>query len=147
MQALLIPQHPLALLGGELGAFAIAHPVNATFGWALVLAGFASGALLGLGFHREGFLGGYGSLRRRLLRLGHIALIALGLLNVVYAIYPAPAAGTAAAAVAGIGLMVGGVSMPLACVLAAWREPLRFLFPVPVIALLASVIALLSGGV
>ncbi len=147
MQALLTPHHSLALLGGEPGALALAHPANATFGWALVLAGFASGALLGLGFHREGFLGGYGSLRRRLLRLGHIALIALGLLNVVYAIYPAPASGTAAAAVAGIGLMVGGVSMPVACVLAAWREPLRCLFPIPVIALLASVIALLSGGV
>lgn len=142
MQAMGIHLAPVALLAPDL-----AHPTNAVFGWGLVLAGFASGALLGLGFHREGFLGGYGSYARRLLRLGHIALVALGMLNVLYAIYPGPFAGTTAAAIAGVGLMVGGVSMPVACFLAAWREPLRFLFPVPVIALVASAIALVAGGV
>jgi hypothetical protein len=45
-------------------------------GWALILAAFAAGAGIGLLFHREDFWGGYASWRRRLARLGHIALAA-----------------------------------------------------------------------
>jgi hypothetical protein len=55
-------------------------------GWVLVLLGLASGLFLGLGFHLDHFLGGYTSLRRRLVRLGHIALVALGALNVLWAL-------------------------------------------------------------
>ena len=58
---------------------------HALAGWSLVLAGFASGALLGFGFHRETFWGGYASLRRRLVRLGHVACVALGVLNLLFA--------------------------------------------------------------
>src|SRR5438093_781289 len=57
---------------------------NWIFGWSMILSGLLVGAGLGLFFHHENFLGGYASLRRRLLRLGHIALIALGALNVLY---------------------------------------------------------------
>jgi len=56
----------------------IAHHFNWMLGWGLVLAGFLSGAAIGLSFHREDFLGGYTSFPRRMLRLGHVALIALG---------------------------------------------------------------------
>ena len=38
-----------------------------------MLAGVLSGMAMGLFFHQDGWLGGYGSFRRRLLRLGHIA--------------------------------------------------------------------------
>lgn len=60
--------------------------LNRQAGWSLILCGFVSGSLLGLGFHRAEFLGGYGSFRRRLLRLGHIALVALGMLNVLFSV-------------------------------------------------------------
>lgn len=50
-----------------------AHALNWQAGWPLVLAAFVTGALIGRAFHRHDFLGGYGSFRRRLLRLGHIA--------------------------------------------------------------------------
>ena len=46
------------------------HPLNFVAGWWLILAAFVSGTLIGLGFHREDFLGGYDSFRRRLVRLG-----------------------------------------------------------------------------
>jgi hypothetical protein len=49
-----------------------------------VLLAFATGAGLGLFFHRDDFLGGYNSFRRRIVRLGHIALAALGMLNVIF---------------------------------------------------------------
>jgi hypothetical protein len=113
------------------------NPFNWQVGWALVLGAFVTGAGIGLFIHREDFLGGYQSYRRRMLRLGHIALAALGMLNVLFALTPwaLPAAGGC--------FIVGGVAMPTVCFLAAWREKCRHLFFVPVLALVAGVVVLL----
>ena len=54
------------------------HALNWAAGWWLILSGFVVGAGLGLFFHRDDFWGGYDSFRRRIFRLGHIALEALG---------------------------------------------------------------------
>lgn len=116
------------------------HILNWYAGWWLVLAAFVSGALMGLSFHREKFLGGYASFQRRMLRLGHVALAALGMLNVVFSL--SPWGGEAA----GICLVVGGGTMPAICLLTAWRKPFRHLFFVPVVALLAAVVRILMGG-
>ena len=76
------------------------HVLNWQFGWGLALSAFVTGALLGLCFHREDFLGGYDSFRRRLLRLGHIAQAALGMMNVLYGLSPWPYPGSQEAEVA-----------------------------------------------
>ncbi len=107
------------------------HPLNFTSGWILVLSALLIGIPLGLGFHREDFLGGYTSFPRRLLRLGHIALAALGTLNIVFGLAPLPAGG-AAAAWPGPLLLAGAIAMPLVCFLTAWRTPFRHAFFVPV---------------
>ena len=104
------------------------HGLNFLAGWWLILAAFVTGAALGLGFHREDFLGGYGSFRRRLARLGHIALAALGGLNVLYGLAPVPVS-----ALPGRLLLAGAIAMPLVCFLSAWKEPLRQLFFIPVL--------------
>jgi hypothetical protein len=122
------------------------HDLNLLAGWALVLAAFVSGAGVGLGFHKPQFLGGYDSLRRRMVRLGHIAFAALGMINVLYGLTPFPIAGTGAAGVASLGLIVGGVAMPAVCFLTAWREPFRHLFFIPVASLVLAVGAILYGG-
>jgi hypothetical protein len=119
-----------------------AHPLNFTAGWWLILAAFASGAVVGLGFHREEFMGGYGSFRRRLVRLGHVALAALGILNVVYGLVPHPPGHPALSALPGDLLLAGGIAMPLVCFLSAWRGCFRHLFFVPV-ALLAGAVILI----
>lgn len=115
------------------------HTLNFVAGWWLVLAAFLTGAAIGLGFHREEFLGGYGSFRRRLLRLGHIALAALGMLNVLYGISPLPAPATRGGAIAGTLLLAGAIAMPSVCFLSAWRAPFRHLFFVPVTLLIGAV--------
>jgi hypothetical protein len=120
------------------------HPLNFVAGWWLILAAFVSGALVGLGFHREEFLGGYGSFRRRLVRLGHIALAALGLLNVVYGFAPLPAGPGSLPGLAGILFLGGAISMPLVCFLSAWRMPFRHFFFIPVVQLIAAVILVLK---
>ncbi len=108
-------------------------------GWWLILAGFASGAVLGLFFQRADFLGGYGSFRRRMLRLGHIALCALGMLNLIVAM------GVSDTHLGSRLFVVGGVAMPVVCFLTAWREKCRHLFFVPVLTLVAAVILVLAG--
>ncbi|MEI8310486.1 MAG: hypothetical protein WCH98_07015 [Verrucomicrobiota bacterium] len=110
------------------------HSLNFTAGWWLILAAFATGAGIGMGFHREDFLGGYGSFRRRLARLGHIALAALGGLNVLYGLSPVPAS-----AVPGWLLLAGGIAMPVVCFLSAWKPIFRHLFFIPVVLLVSGV--------
>ena len=91
----------------------VTHPLNWYAGWTLILAAFLTGAGIGLFFHREDFWGGYGSFRRRLVRLGHIALAALGMLNILFSLGPtAPPMHTAS-----LLLVVGGASMGPTCFL------------------------------
>jgi len=112
----------------------VTHSLNFTAGWYLILAAFATGAGIGLGFHREDFLGGYGSFRRRLARLGHISLAALGGLNVLYGLAPVPVG-----AMPGWFLLAGGIAMPVVCFLSAWKAVFRHLFFIPVVLLVSGV--------
>ena len=52
--------------------------LNLFLGWLWILLGFVSGMALGMFFHRENWLGGYGSFKRRMYRLGHISFFGLG---------------------------------------------------------------------
>lgn len=122
------------------------HPLNWSVGWWLILAGFLAGALLGLAFHREDFWGGYASFRRRIVRLGHVALEALGMLNLLFAVSPWPDPASWPSAAASGCLVFGGVSMPAVCFLAGWRPGFRHLFVVPVLALVLGVVFTLAGG-
>lgn len=115
-----------------------------TLGWALVLVGFAGGALLGLGFHSEAFLGGYASLRRRLVRLGHIACVMLGVLSMLFALSPAGAREGDLARICRGLWCVGAITMPLVCFVTAWRLSWRYAFVVPVVALISAAGATLA---
>jgi hypothetical protein len=121
----------------------MAHALNFAAGWWLILAAFITGALLGLGFHREDFLDGYGSFRRRLARLGHIALAALGGLNVLYGVSPVPPGTRLFGVPPGPLLLAGAIAMPAVCFLSAWRKPFRHLFFIPVALLVAAVVLIL----
>lgn len=110
--------------------------INLLFAWCWMTLGLLSGAVQGVGFHRETWMGGYGSWRRRLTRLGHIAFLGTGMLNLALAltVYTTDLPG-AQARIPGVLLIVGAVSMPAVCYLAAWRKPCRQLFVVPVLSL------------
>lgn len=123
------------------------NPLNWTIGWSLILLAFVTGAGIGLFFHRDDFWGGYDSFRRRIVRLGHIALAALGMMNVVFSLSPWPAQGTSLAFLASWGFIVGGFSMPAVCFLSGWRKPFRHLFFIPVVSLITAVTSTLLGAV
>lgn len=121
----------------------VLHPVNFYAGWSLVLLGFLTGAGVGLMFHREDFWGGYGSFRRRLVRLGHVALVMLGILNVLFSI---SVPGSTRQGGASILFLFGAVAMPTVCFVTAWRAGFRNLFFIPVLALVGAVVLILLGG-
>lgn len=126
---------------------AIPRGMNEPLGWTCVLAGLLAGVGLGLRFHDDAWLGGYASFPRRMLRLGHVALVALGLLNVVAAgSLAGGAVGDVARTIAGLALGFGAVAMPATCALVAWRPALRRLFALPVVALILGVSILLGGS-
>ncbi len=121
---------------------------NLVFGWLWVLGGIVAGAAIGLFFHREDWAGGYGSFRRRMIRLGHISFVGLGLLNMLFALTSGPlGVGVPYDAVASALFIAGAATMPTCCYLAAWRKGFRHLFPIPVVCTLAAVILMLVGGV
>ena len=57
---------------------------NLFVGWLWILLGFITGMVLGMFFHGEGWLGGYGSFKRRMYRLGHISFFGLGTVNLLF---------------------------------------------------------------
>jgi hypothetical protein len=109
---------------------------NLTMAWLWILGGFISGLVLGLKFHREEWLGGYASHRRRLYRLGHISFFGLGMVNFMFFLTArlVPLDGTPVMW-AGMAFLVGAVTMPVCCVLMAHWPKLRMIFAVPVISL------------
>lgn len=110
---------------------------NLILGWVWICLGFVSGMALGCGFHRDQWLGGYGSLRRRLYRLGHISFFGLGTLNLLFwATAWMLQTGGAGWGFAAWGFAVGAITMPVCCVLMAHWPQTRLLFAVPVLSLL-----------
>jgi hypothetical protein len=120
--------------------------INLVAGWVAMLIGVVVGAAMGLFFHHEEWLGGYGSFRRRMLRLGHISLFGLGFMNVLFALsVPALALPTTYARIASASFLAGAITMPGCCFLTVFWKPLRHLFPVPVGCVLVGILAVLIG--
>jgi hypothetical protein len=119
---------------------------NVLTGWTAIAAGVLSGALIGLRFHDQEWLGGYGSFRRRMLRLGHIACFGLGFLNLMFATternFPLASPWQS---IASIAFIAGAATMPVACFLTAWSERFRRLFPIPVSVVTTAVCCVIGG--
>lgn len=120
--------------------------MNELFGWGWITLGLIGGMVLGLFFHREDWLGGYSSYRRRLVRLGHIAFLGLGILNVLAAkSLPNALLDPLAELLVEWGFIVAAVSMPLCCFAVAWRPRLKPLFAIPVASAITAGVVLTRG--
>jgi uncharacterized membrane protein YdcZ (DUF606 family) len=111
--------------------------LNLLLAWLWILLGFVSGAVLGLFFHRENWLGGYASFQRRMYRLAHISFFGLGVVNFIFALtlknFPADGA---LAQTASWSFIAGAIAMPLCCVMMAHFPKVHFIFAVPVVSLI-----------
>lgn len=105
---------------------------NRTCGWASLALGVGSGLVLGLWsfdgpLQVPAWIGAYGDTSRRLVRLGHIALIGLGILDILLAKELVHAQlGPGAKRVASLTMILGNVSLPLALFAASLHRPLKY---------------------
>jgi hypothetical protein len=128
---------------------------NLAVGWTCILFGLILGMTMGL-WAFDGPLpapaghGDYGDVSRRLLRLSHIAWIALGLMNIATALVLQHWAAVGdrrprrPLAFAATCLNLGNVFLPLTLLLAAWYLPLKYLMPLPASCVVAAA-AVMTG--
>jgi hypothetical protein len=113
--------------------------LNLLMAWLCIVLGFASGFAMGLNFHRENWLGGYGSYRRRLYRLGHISFFGLGALNLLFYFTARQLSlSSFPIQIAAWGFALGALSMPVCCAIMAHRANWRGLFLIPVTSLVTA---------
>ena len=120
--------------------------VNILFGWIWMCFGFVAGMLMGLWAEKENWLGGYGSLTRRYLRLGHIAFIALAIINILYGRELDSVNISDNLKHVGSYLMLfGAAGIPLVCIFAAFWRKIKYVLPFPASALLIGTVILVIG--
>ena len=113
--------------------------------WLGIFLGFLAGGVLGLSFHKEQWLGGYGSWPRRMSRLGHISFFGLAFINLAYAVSLPQFPEVDLPRYTSHLFLAGTVTMPLVCFLAAWEKKFRHLFFLPVSCLVTGAILTLKG--
>ena len=125
------------------------YSINFYGGWLGVLAGLLVGAGIGMFFHKDPWLGGYSSWRRRVLRLGHIASVMVGILNLlfVFSISLGFVDLSKLTDIVSWLFLAGLVGMPVCCYAAAACKPMRFLFPIPATCLIVGTAMLFGAGV
>ena len=110
--------------------------LNLLLAWLWIFLGFVTGLLLGLFFHDENWLNGYGSFKRRMYRLGHISFFGLGAVNLLFCLTARNLSLTGPfAGVASWAFIVGALTMPVCCVVMAHHPKAHLIFAVPVLSL------------
>lgn len=124
---------------------------NVTFGWAWLLAGLIVGAVMGMwsfGGPLPSPVGDYTSLPRRLLRLAHIAFIALAIINILYG-YEIDKArlSNQLKRTGSVCMMLGAILMPIFLIAAAFIEPLKYLTMISATLVIVAVAVMVVGRV
>jgi uncharacterized membrane protein YiaA len=110
---------------------------NRFVGWASLAVGVAVGLVMGLWsfdgpLRPPAWIGDYADTSRRLVRLGHIAFIGLGLIDILIERELARSAlAPAARVVASWAMVMGNVLLPITLFAAAAYHPVKYLMAVP----------------
>ena len=120
--------------------------VNVIFGWIWMCLGFIFGMTLGLWSDGEKWLGGYASATRRYLRLGHVAFIALPIINILYGKELALVdLGDTLKYIGSYLMIFGAVGIPITCISAGFIRKTRYFLALPASAILIGTIILVIG--
>lgn len=126
--------------------------MNRTIGWISLAVGVATGLVMGLWsfdgpMTTPAWLGEYGDTSRRLARLGHIAFIGLGSINILLAHeLPHSALGARGREVASRHMNFGNIVLPITLfVAAAWR-PAKYAMAIPATAVFVALILAAWGA-
>jgi len=118
---------------------------NIFVAWVGILLGSVAGAIQGLFFRRDDWLGGYGSWRRRMFRLGHISFFGLAFINLAFALTVRSLGLEESVAWASRMFILGAITMPLLCYLSGLKDSVRHLFFIPVLSVIAGTVMLLKA--
>lgn len=119
---------------------------NEIVGWVAILVSLALGLYQGVKFQREDWLGGYTAFPRRMVRLAHVALAALGILNVQFAqSLPRLNLCPPLAAVDSAALIAAAALMPACCLWLARRRSHFGIFAAPVACLAVGLLLTIGG--
>ena len=114
--------------------------------WIGIFLGFIAGAILGLFFHKEDWMGGYSSWRRRMARLGHISFFGIALINLTYSLSISVFNVNITTQYSSYLFVVGAITMPLVCFFSAYKKMFRHLFFIPVICLVVGTFLFFTKG-
>lgn len=95
--------------------------LNIAGGWCLISIGIFLGMVIMPVFLKDSLLGGYGSVKRRLIRLGHIAFVVLGIINILYGLMDKGNS---------LPLLIGGIGMASGCIISAFWDKYKFVLVV-----------------
>jgi len=111
--------------------------------WIGMLLGGVFGAVQGIFFHKEDWFGGYGSWKRRMMRLGHISLFGIAFINILF-VYTVDFLNVEEKVLLpSLLFIVGAIGMPLICYLSAFRKLFRHLFFIPALSIILGIFSLL----
>jgi len=115
--------------------------LNIKFGWVWLLVGIFEAAFIGMFAFQEGWLGGYVSLTRRLVRLSHIAFMALSILNIIYGLCLEQLDfSLRLKKIGSYSMILAAIFMPTICLLSAINSFFQALFFLPVVFFLIAAI-------
>ena len=117
--------------------------INLYAAWVGIFLGCIAGAVIGLFFHDEKWLGGYNSWPRRMLRLAHISFFGIAIINFFFAITLHVLQIEDGLLLTSRLLIVGAVAMPLVCYLSAIKNFFRHLFFIPAASVIIALTLLL----
>lgn len=110
---------------------------NRTVGWTSLAFGVGSGLVLGMWsfdgpLEVPAWIGAYDDTSRRLVRLGHIALIGLGILDILLGReLPRSQLGPRLKQVASLAMIFGNAFLPLTLFAAGFHRPLKYAMALP----------------
>ena len=120
--------------------------INFYAAWVGIFLGFIAGAVIGIFFHDENWMGGYSSWRRRMVRLGHISFFGIALINLTYSVSLAVFNVKITTSYPSYLFIAGAITMPLICFLSAYKEIFRHLFFIPVLCLAVGTFIFFTKG-
>src|SRR3989344_7252200 len=124
---------------------------NIVFGWVWILVGILIGAVMGMWSFNGPLpspVGEYADLPRRLLRLSHIAFIALAMVNILYG-YEIDKVflKEKTKRIGSLAMVWGGVLMPLFLLAAVFYEPFKYLTMISAILIILAVSIMAIGQI
>ncbi len=117
--------------------------INLYAAWIGILLGSIFGAIQGLFFYKEEWLGGYGSWERRMTRLGHISFFGISFINIAFVITANNLSIDQEVFIPSTLFIIGAIGMPLICYLSALKKVIRHFFFIPALSIIGGIISLL----